>query len=215
MTVCSIIFAQWNRSEYTLRTLNSIAGNTTLPIEVILIDSASEPQHFDALNEFRGPPNMSLYVHRLDQNISIGYNKNFGLSMARSPFVLVTDNDMEYSPLWLEKAKLLYDTSNADLLGLWRHPHHSHVQQICDGVDEMNNIPGNCWFAKKELFDRVGPLKEIPAERYESELGEDSTFIFKMRDMGLKAYSTRENLMHHFGKIRSDGRLSVDHNFIS
>ena len=211
----SILMAQHNRSDYTERCLKSLM-NTVFgrgDIELIIVDSGSAENEFHKLKELE---NMCIscgikpQIIRLNRNWSIGYNRNLMLKIARGEYVLSMDNDMEFSSGWIEKSVELFNKSGADLLGLFRHPLHAHINDVCEGVDEMNDIPGNCWLTRWiDLYVNVGFFKETPIERFTQEISEDSDFMHRLRDKGYKAYSVTTNLMEHFGAIRSDGIVSA------
>jgi GT2 family glycosyltransferase len=217
-----IVFLQHNRSDYTERTLQSIYE--TAPKSTYVLVGDCESDIYDIKDTTRKISILSA-VERLDrsfnlkiihENESIGKNKNIlireVISNCNPDHLLICDNDMSFTEGWYEKAVELMKKSNADLLGLWRHPHHHSVRLVCDGVDEMNNIPGNCWFTTPDIFKKAGNeyLKEFSIEDSLTKMGEDTEFIFRMHNLRLKAYSVTENLMHHFGEIRSDGKKAID-----
>jgi GT2 family glycosyltransferase len=215
-SLCTVICAQHNRSNYTIRSLTSLFKSTDKEVDVIIIDSGSNltelkhlHRYFYFADDIQIPSNFHIRFVQLNENISIGYNRNIGINMARTEWILSTDNDVEYTTNWLEKSIEYYNESNANMLGIWQHPHHQHICDVSENTHEMNNIPGNSFFSKRELYDNF-KFKEVKSCDYSKELGEDTDMVWRMRDAGLKLFSVKNNLICHFGRIQSDGGTAVE-----
>lgn len=217
-SICTVIVAQFNRPNYTERSLLSLANNTELPIDIIVIDSGSEYENVIKLRNLVAliksfKKNINITLVELPNNISIGYNRNFGQNMVRTRFVLHTDNDVLYKKQWLEEAMGIYESSGAELLGLWNHPLHYKIKDVNHDVHIRCTIPGNAWFSKSSLYDNW-KWKEVPAIDYMKEIGEDMDLERRMSAAGVKVYSVNNNLMSHFGAIKSDNTIAADANLI-
>lgn len=216
MEKITIVMLQHNRSDYTSRTLHSLYNNTNIPdFKCIIGDAGSNISEISSLlkeKELYSKYN-NFEIILLDNNESIGVNKNSLIEKVDTEYIGVFDNDMEYNENWLNKSIELYEKNNIDLLGLWKHPLHQVVSEE-DDVFDMNNIAGNCWLSRTNLYQRYGLLKEISVHESLTSWGEDSEFIFRLKAENAKVRGVKQNLLEHFGKIRSDGTNSSDINHI-
>jgi len=90
----SVVIVSFNTQPELLRCLDSLAENVSLPLEVVVVDNASEDGTVEALR--REQPRVQLIANR--ENVGFARACNQGLGAARAPFVLVLNSDTEVRP---------------------------------------------------------------------------------------------------------------------
>lgn len=98
----SIVIVNWNATEHLRECLESIAGNVNIPVEIIVVDNASDDASPDELDSIvHALPNARLILNP----VNMGYARanNQGLKMARAPYVLLLNPDTRIHTGCLEK----------------------------------------------------------------------------------------------------------------
>lgn len=108
MEKISYITTHWGmndfRSELLRKSLES-AINTTihLPIEFIVVDNGSNIEDSKYLLDLCHANKIQFYL-RNSSNLYFGWGRNIGLDIACGDILVFSDNDIEYSPGWLDKS---------------------------------------------------------------------------------------------------------------
>lgn len=90
----SVVIVSFNTKPELLRCLESLTANVSLPLEVIVVDNASQDGTVEALRHQR--PSAQLIANR--KNVGFARACNQGLRAARAPLVLVLNSDTEVRP---------------------------------------------------------------------------------------------------------------------
>lgn len=93
----SAIIPNWNRAELLKRLLQSLAGQTIRPDELIVVDNGSSDGSIGVATD------AGARVLRLGQNRGFAYAVNRGVEAALSEFVAILNNDVTLDPQWLEQ----------------------------------------------------------------------------------------------------------------
>lgn len=103
--------------QYLKPCLNSI-NNQTVPINVIIIDDASDKSYRDwILDYIEDKPNWKYVRHYFNQGVAIA--RNTGLKLVKTPYVAFCDSDDTWYPNKLElQLKNLYYGYAADICGV-------------------------------------------------------------------------------------------------
>ena len=81
------------------RALTSIAQQTVLPCEVIIIDDCSDDGSYQYLEKLaKEYNNLQLILKRLDENSGPAAARNYGWDMARFPYIAFLDADDSWHP---------------------------------------------------------------------------------------------------------------------
>ncbi len=100
----SVIIPNHNRTQSLFRALNSIAGQTRLPCEVIVVDDCSSPEKLAEIRliveAFHNQLNTSLLVN--DRNQGANFSRNRGILSAKSRYIAFLDSDDLWMPRKLE-----------------------------------------------------------------------------------------------------------------
>jgi glycosyltransferase involved in cell wall biosynthesis len=95
----SVIIPHYNRSHLIGSAIESVCRQTLPPMEIIIVDDASDPVHRKALEEFRS---VARIVY-LDANIGPGRARNAGVKAAAGEFLAFLDDDDEWFPDKLQR----------------------------------------------------------------------------------------------------------------
>ncbi|MBC8165045.1 MAG: glycosyltransferase family 2 protein [Bryobacteraceae bacterium] len=97
----TVVVVNWNRRDFLLCCLRSLAVQRGVEFEVIVIDNGSEdgsPEAAEALQQcFRG----GLQVIRNNTNRGFCGANNQGIAIARGQYIALLNNDAEADPEWL------------------------------------------------------------------------------------------------------------------
>jgi len=94
----SVIIPHHNRSHLIGRAIESICRQTVQPLEILIIDDCSKPQHAAALQRFSGAARIVLQ----EKNGGAARARNAGIDLAKGEFVAFLDDDDEWFPERLE-----------------------------------------------------------------------------------------------------------------
>lgn len=104
------------------RALTSVLQQTALPIEVILVDDASNDGTREALNILQQHHPTLIKITSLERNVGAGAARNVGWAMASQPYVAFLDADDSWHP---EKLMRQYAFMAA-------HPHIALSGHLCN-----------------------------------------------------------------------------------
>ena len=106
----SVIILSLERGEDLRRNIESLKETVNVPYEVIIVDNGSKGKEtLDYLEEIDGQPtkgNGKIFVHRNKTNLGSGGGRKLGTELAlktKSKYLLTVDNDVTYTPGWLDK----------------------------------------------------------------------------------------------------------------
>lgn len=94
----SVALAACNGERYLAEQLQSIAGQTRPPDELVVSDDASDDATFEMLTEFASRASFPVRVHRHRERLGVAANFSTVLSLARGDVVFTADQD----DIWLE-----------------------------------------------------------------------------------------------------------------
>lgn len=97
----TIIVVPQERFSYTERTLESLYQHTHVPFSLVYIDGNCPSQVRGYLKEQSQSKGFMLV--RSDRYLTPNQARNMGLSYARTKYVVFVDNDVIFTPNWLEK----------------------------------------------------------------------------------------------------------------
>ena len=98
MTSVSVVIPTYNRCEFILQALASVAAQTRAPDEVIVIDDGSQDRTVQTVSE-RYPH----VVIRSHPNRGVSASRNLGIKLASSTWIALLDSDDRWHPQKLEK----------------------------------------------------------------------------------------------------------------
>jgi glycosyltransferase involved in cell wall biosynthesis len=136
---CSIVMVTYrveDRKDISRKSLNSLLDNTTYPYELILIDQTQN-------------------------NRTLGKARNIGISMATGKYIVITDDDIEFKPGWLEECIKMIEM-NGKLLStpvIQKHVLRWEMESYM-GYRRNYRTGSNCMVMKKSDLDILGNFCE-------------------------------------------------------
>ena len=212
----SIIVPAYNNFSYTYACLKSIAGNTTLPYEVIVADDCSTDKTKNISQIVKN------VVHiRSDKNIHFLLNCNNAAHHAKGKYLFFLNNDTQIQPDCLESlvslvekddsigivgSKLLYpngilqdagglvlDDGTAMNIGKFddsSKPEYNYVRDV-------DYITGAALLIRKNIWESIGGFDE----RYIPAYYEDTDLAFAVRELGYRTVMQPKSVVVHFEGI--------------
>lgn len=109
----SVIMLTMNRWQRTKKTLDQLVRNTTLPFELIILDNNSLD---DTANYLQWFAKQFRNVHLIMENLNLGCSggRKKALDRAGGDFIVMLDNDIRVTPLWLENLLARLKETRAD-----------------------------------------------------------------------------------------------------
>jgi len=201
----SVTFLVRDRFELTRQTLDSFgdASNRHKTRVTVLDDRSTTPTH--EFVECWCSDHSADYI-RNDIPLGTGALRNLVIASARhGEHVYLSDNDLFFSPGWLEKLIECYEyawTYGYRVLGAYNHPFNQPVSRI-DGVYEVNHLASQSMLLKWEVWDTFGPFVETPVGKVCQ--SEDVAFSNKIREAGYKVGVVSPWLVANTGITNSFG----------
>lgn len=205
----SVIATVLNEAASIDRLLRSLAGQTRLPDEVVIVDGGSTDGTAEALETFRrkAPFPMQVLV-RPGANISAG--RNGAIAASQGPLIAVTDAGVRLEPDWLERLVAPFGQEPAPdvVSGFFTPEYHSLFELALgattlprlDEIDPERFHPSSRSVAlRREAWVRVGGYPEW------LDYCEDLLFDFALRDAGYR-FAFAPDAVAHFrprGNLRA------------
>lgn len=161
----SIISTHWamneGRSDTMRASYNSLFFTTPPETEIIIIDNGESLEDSKWLLEKTHEGKIATYI-RNRKNMHFGFGRNQGLKLASGDYIVIADNDIFYTPGWLEicvdflernpgkhlATPLIPDTMNATRDDRWAG---------AIGAWKLNYRAGsNCFVMRRKDFEEIG-----------------------------------------------------------
>jgi glycosyltransferase involved in cell wall biosynthesis len=170
MTNVTAVVTCFNQGSTIAATLASLQGQTTPPVQTLVVDDGStDPATIAALNEIS---DASTRVIRIP-NGKVSRARNVGIDAASSDYVLCLDSDDLFEPTFLEKATARLDASEeVGLVSSWIETMGLARWQVKpEGGDLLgflhkNNCPGQV-LMRRVCWAKAGGYREDMIQGYE------------------------------------------------
>lgn len=197
-----IILTTFNRVAYTKRTVASILSSGAFAScqRFIIVDNHSLEE---GMKEFLDDmaAYQKVFIIRRPTNDGWATAVNDALGMSRAEYILLSNNDVEYQPGFMER---MFDViAKADinapigLLGVWRHTSHSETGLKNNGFTEMTDVPAVGWLLWKQAMEKVGMIPEHGPCLTKGGNGEDSKYVQMMKAAGFLVGVPSEDVATH------------------
>ncbi len=211
----SVVIVTKDRKKDLVECINSYLKSSYKPVEIIIVDNASEPPVFTWFS--KKYPQVKIITS--EKNMGAAEGRNIGLRQAKGEYILFTDDDAYADTLMInyllaafEKdprvgmvQPLIYDKQRKDMLlgagydinlttgkiKAWGN------REIDKGqYDGLRQIPmvGCVWMVKKEVIAKVGEYDKDYFIPYE-----DSDFSIRVRKAGYKIICSSKAKTYHQG----------------
>ena len=140
----------------------------------------------------RASVSKNVSVYHLNEKRTLGECLNYGIKKARYNFIAKFDDDDYYAPKYLEQSMILFEKTNADLIGkttVYMYFENEKILSLYKPGKENKFVDGGLRGAtlifKKEISKKV----KFP----KLNLGEDSFFVNQCFKNNFKLYSANRN----------------------
>lgn len=114
MSILTLIINSYNNSEYLDECLLSVANQTKLPDEIIIVDDNSTDNSVEIINNFRLLSFKTIIKN--SKNMGISYSRNIAIDLTSSDYILFLDSDDVLFPDSIENIKKILTTESPDLI---------------------------------------------------------------------------------------------------
>ena len=192
-----VVMTTWNRADYTIKTFKSLL-ETVPKAKFIIVDNNSTDGTKELLQQ---ADSKHTFIIR-DKNEGWGVAINEALAYIdyhnlKADYILLSNNDVEYSEDWYSKAITLYEKyPQIGILGLWKHKNHGVYKDYGDLVTK-DQMPATCWLLKPQTIKDLGPLAEHGECLMKGGNGEDVDYCIKAENFGYWVAGPVPDLAQH------------------
>lgn len=199
MEKISIIIPVKNQKTITQTCLDSLDAYTD-NFQLIIIDDGSDKETADILKNYIDANDTLIKNEK-----SVGWCKaiNQGLKEARGDYIVLSNNDVVFTPDWSEKMTAHFKKNNklgvlgptSNKVGDPGHP--QHIDENREGIDFQNTDILTFFnvMIKKEVIDKVGGLDE----RFGLGGQDDADYCIRARKAGFEVGIARDVFIYHYG----------------
>lgn len=204
-----LVLLSWNHLEQTQPCLESLFAHTTVPSRLLIVDNGSEPPVRAWLGQVR-PRGAVQEVVLLQNERNEGFPRgmNRGIAASRAPYVCLLNNDLLFTPGWLEELVavlaanpslgVLNPTSNTfgnqPPPGVTREAYAAQLLRAGRGrYVEVGMCIGFCMLIPRPVLDRLGGL----TEEVERIFFEDEDFCERAQQAGFRCAVAEGSYVWH------------------
>jgi GT2 family glycosyltransferase len=217
--ILSIIIVYFNSARYLPRCLESLALQTYLDFEIIIVNNGSNDDGMAGLE--KKYPNLNLKVEHLPANLGFTVANNIGARLAQGKWLVLLNTDAFPESDWLEKL-LQAAQRNPEYASFASRQLQANAPEFLDGAGDAYHISGWAWrisfgypakrYGLKEMetfspcaaaamylrdaFLDVGGFDEDFFSYYE-----DVDLGFRLRLKGYRSLYVPEAVVHHVGSV--------------
>lgn len=191
----SVIIPYQDNYEITKTCLDTLALYTSgkINVELFLIDEGSEDKSLIK--------KLATDCQYIRNDIPVGWCKsiNLGLDKCTGDYILISNNDVVFTPNWIDKLINHFDDNpNLGLLGPTTNNANSkqHIQYNNDlKYESTDYLQFFCVLLSKKCFEKVGFLDE----RFGLGGQDDADYCFRAIENGFDVGIARDTFIYHYG----------------
>ncbi len=135
--IAQIIVTQRETYQQSLASLRSLLDNTPTPRDIVIVDAGSPPRVRDALrSEAEREPGIQLL--RVEQPLAPNQAKHLAMPHFRQQHLVFVENDVEFSPGWLQALRTCSDETNAAVVA------PLYLERQGDDKTRLHMLGGQC-----------------------------------------------------------------------
>ncbi|MGB2706245.1 MAG: glycosyltransferase family 2 protein [Candidatus Omnitrophota bacterium] len=223
MLTCDIVIPVWNRLEDTRDCVESIERNTLFPYRLIIIDNASGEKAAAYLRDLAERRHERVLLVKNEKNEGFVKAVNYGISLSKSEFVCILNNDTLVAYGWLGEMVKVIDknpsigivnpTSNTlgqkigrEIAYTSAEKNKARIKKESGLFVDLGSAFGFCMLVRKKVFDEIGLLDQV----YGMGNFDDTDFSLRAKKKGYKTVRSFASLVYHkeqrsFNLIKSFG----------
>lgn len=221
MQKVSVTIPVYNTAKYLRKCLESLASQTLIDIEFILVDDGSTDDSGMVCDEYAENDSRFRVFHQKNGGSAVA--RQTGLDAARGEYVIVCDSDDWVEPDMYERLHQKAMETDADIVCCGYYAEYNDGSSIpkqtifkeTDGIvntdDFLRYGANSSWvkLIKKSLFERANARYT-----YGINLSEDSLIIYKLLKGNPKVVQIKEKLYHYrrlFGGESYTNNIKMEH----
>ena len=173
--LCDMVVVTYNRVDMTTEFVKSLIEHTPLPVRVIFIDNNSSDGTRDYISSLQDTSFVKFQIVLNNENLGFIKGVNQGFKLADSSYVCVANNDLLFSPGWLEEIIEIFksrpdvgllnpNSNNRGALPKQDEPIEDFArrlkQQWAGVFVESNFCIGFCMVIRGDVIKKVGGFSE-------------------------------------------------------
>lgn len=156
----SIIVLNYNRLEYSTRTITNLINRTTVPHEFIFVDNGSVDGTREFLSSLMNNKTNAKRVRCIfnPSNYGVAGGRNEGLRLVEGEYIITIDDDILVPKNYDKKLIQACDVEQMGITGV-SVERKDYPVQVIDGVKlqvKKGNLGGACLCLPRRVFDQVG-----------------------------------------------------------
>jgi len=207
----TVVVSTRNRSEYILKTVQSILLNDYPSFEVIVVDQSDNDLTETALKPILHRPHLR-YLKTPTRGLSVG--RNLAISTTQSQFIAITDDDCETPTNWLRElvSSFAVDRRTGIIIGNTLPASHdrtagfipAYVRSepfLARGIHEKHRVEGisACMGLRRSLWQVLGGFDEMLGAGSPFKSAEEIDFTIRALLAGYFVYETPDVVVVHYG----------------
>jgi len=234
--LASLVVLAHNQRDYTRFCLQSILDHTRTPYELIVVDNASDDGTAGLLVQFaprfaEASACRRFHVARSDRNLGFAGGNNLGMAAATGDVVVLLNNDLVFTPGWLERLLQTMarspragivgpltnyasgpqwvqepDYNTATLAGLNEYALRVSRDRAGQAVPSWR-IVGFCLAIRRAVIEKIGGLDT----RFGKGNFEDDDYCLRSLLAGFESWIAGDCFIHHFGS-RTFAGANINYN---
>lgn len=210
--IVSVIVPTFNQGYFLREAINSVLAQTLLEWELIIVDNFSIDSTSEIVSSFA---DSRIRYNRFRNHGVIGRSRNFGVSLARAPFIAFLDSDDTWAPEKLESCIGVLNNESADVVchsETWKGPNYQsrlvHYGPTNRSTFKNLVLRGNCLSTSATLMSKKKFL-DVAGFREDAQINtaEDYDLWIRLAQAGANFTFLRKNLgvwrVHEAGSSRS------------
>lgn len=196
----SFIITVFNEEKTITQFLESVANQSKLPDEIIIVDAGSKDNTVSKIQKFKSKrkKNFNLKIFVKKGNRSIG--RNYAIKKSTFNIILSSDAGCILDKNWIKNLVLPFKDKNIDVVSGYYKPIAKNVFQKClatytsvmpDKIDKENFLPSSRSVAfRKSAWKKAGGYPE------NLDTCEDLVFDKRMKDLNLKFFFAKNAVVY-------------------
>lgn len=206
-----VVILSWNRTEDTLKAIDSALTQRDVDVRVYLVDQGSSAEHLERMRQFLAERPRAR-MQELGRNVGAAEGRNLATAMGSAPLVVGLDNDAVFTDehVLARTAARFADDPNLGVIAM-------RVFEVERGRDDMRDFPayyrtnpppefettrfiaaGYC--LRRDVFDRAGRFDPLVFF-----IGEERDLAWRILSLGYRIVWCRDLAVdHHIGSTRTN-----------
>jgi N-acetylglucosaminyl-diphospho-decaprenol L-rhamnosyltransferase len=197
----SIVVPVFNQVHYTKLCIESLLPTVSAEDEIIIIDNGSSDGTSEYLSKH---PRLRIISNR--ENLGCAKAWNQGLEAAGFEWVVIANNDVIFSPQWLQGLLEFAREEEVDIVspaireGEYNYDIETYSKEF---VSRMGSVfrrgiaQGICFMISRRVVDSIGMFDE----NFRIGQFEDADFFRRAVSAGFRLGTTGRSFVHHFGSV--------------